>query len=221
MPIATNEFYHIFNRGNNKQQIFKDDLDRARLLFLFLYFQSPITFSQVGRVSNPFVKHRVFDISKEQTKEIASTRFVELVNFALMPNHFHITVYESKKDGIMQYMQRTLNAYTKYFNTRHKQSGHLFQGPYKAVHIRNERQLLYLSAYIHRNPRELRDWKNKEHRYPWSSFQDYHTENRWGALLAHEIITEQFSNKKEYKEFVDKSGAKELEKELGESDILW
>ena len=166
-----------------------------------------------------YVKHPMFNISEDQTKDVIQSRFVELHNFAFMPNHFHITVYESKKDGIVQYMQRTLNAYTKYFNTRHQQSGHLFQGPYKAIHIQNENQLLYLSAYIHRNPRELRSWKNKEHRYPWSSFQDYCRENRWGKLLAREFIVEQFSNGKEYRKFVEKSGAKKLDKELSDLAI--
>ena len=219
IPIAPGEHYHIFNRGNNKQNIFKDDRDRIRFLFLLLYFQSPILFTNISRPTNNYVKHRVFNILEDQTKKVVKNRFVELVNFALMPNHFHLTVYELKEGGIAQYMQRTLNAYTKYFNTRHQQSGHLFQGPYKAIHIRNERQLLYLSAYIHRNPRELQNWKNKEHRYPWSSLQDYCKENRWGRLLAYKFIIEQFSNKKDYRKFVEKSGAKELDRELSDLEV--
>ncbi|MBU3942436.1 hypothetical protein KKA24_00465, partial [Patescibacteria group bacterium] len=69
--------------------------------------------------------------------------------------------------------------------------------------------LLYLSAYVHNNVRELKGWNKKEHLYPWSSFQDYVKENRWGELLKIEIILDQFSNKEEYKSFVQKSGAKE------------
>ena len=62
-------------------------------------------------------------------------------------------------------MQRILNAYTKYFNAKYKKTGHLFQGPFKAVHIERNEQLLHLSAYIHRNPREIKGWKNREHLY--------------------------------------------------------
>ncbi|MDP3935341.1 MAG: transposase [Candidatus Giovannonibacteria bacterium] len=137
-------------------------------------------------------------------------KYVELVNFAMMPNHFHLTVREFKEGGIAQYMQRVLCAYTKYFNAKYQKSGHLFQGPYKAVHIEDNEQLLHLSAYIHRNPRELSEWKNKEHIYPWSSYQDYVNENRWGKLLTQDILLGQFADKKEYENFLKSSPAKIL-----------
>jgi len=207
-PIVPGEYYHIFNRGNNKQNIFKDDRDKVRFLFLILYFQSTVNFPQIGRSVSHYVKHRVFDISDKTIKNIVKNRYVELINFTLVPNHFHLTVYEKEESGIARYMQRVLNAYTKYFNTRHKQSGHLFQGPYKAVHIKNDRQLLYLSTYIHRNQREIKKWRNREYLYPWSSFKDYIKENRWGELLQPNIITERFKNGKEYKKFCDSSPAK-------------
>ena len=113
-------------------------------------------------------------------------------------------------------MQKILNAYTKYINVKYKKSGHLFQGPYKAVHIKDNRQLLHLSAYIHKNHNELREWRNKEDLYPWSSYQDYIKENRWADLLVTDIITGQFKNKKEYYQFVKTSTAKVFEQELEE-----
>jgi putative transposase len=82
------------------------------------------------------------------------------------------------------------------------------QGPYKIVHIKDNEQLLHLSAYIHRNPREIKEWKNKEYKYPWSSYQDCIGENRWNDLFKHQIITEQFSNPNEYKDFIETSGTK-------------
>ena len=85
-----------------------------------------------------------------------TSRYVELVSFAFIPNHFHLIVHEKKENGISQYMQRILNAYTKYFNAKYKKTGHLFQGPFKAVHTESNEQLLHLSAYIHRNPERLR-----------------------------------------------------------------
>ena len=126
-----------------------------------------------------------------------------------MPNHFHLIVYELKEGGIAQYMQRVLCAYTKYFNAKYKKTGHLFQGPYKAVNVERNDQLLYLSTYIHRNPRELLKWKNKEQLYPWSSYQDFIKENRWEELLKQDIILKQFPNKEDYDEFVKSSPAKE------------
>ncbi|MEK7576008.1 MAG: transposase [Patescibacteria group bacterium] len=158
-------------------------------------------------VSN-FVKSSAFNISGEKLEKIIKNRYVELINFSMMPNHFHLITHEMKENGISKYMQRILTAYSKYFNTKYKKSGHLFQGPFQIVHIKNNEQLLHLSAYIHRNPREIKEWKNKEYKYPWSSYQDCIGENRWDELFKHQIITEQFSNPNEYKDFIETSGTK-------------
>ncbi|MDP3785408.1 MAG: transposase [bacterium] len=210
VSIAPGEHYHIFNRGNNKQSLFLDKRDWARFLFLIIHLQSPAVFQNISRQVSGFVKNRAFNISEDDIEEIMRGKYVELVNFAMMPNHFHLTAREFKEGGMAQYMQRVLCAYTKYFNAKYQKSGHLFQGPYKAVHIEDNEQLLYLSAYIHRNPRELSEWKNKEYIYPWSSCQDYVNENRWGKLLAQNIILEQFADKKEYENFLKSSPAKTL-----------
>ncbi|MBU4224123.1 transposase [Patescibacteria group bacterium] len=214
IKISVNEHYHIFNRGNNKQNIFLDERDYVRMLFLILHLQSPLVLQNMSRPVSNFVKSRAFNISKTTIEKIIKNRYVELINFTLMPNHFHISIRELKEDGISQYMQRILTAYTKYFNAKYGKSGHLFQGPFQIVHIEDNEQLLHLSAYIHRNPREIKEWKNKEHQYTWSSYQDCITENRWKEFLKHQIITGQFSDKKEYQSFVKTSGTK---LELGEN----
>ena len=206
--LAPGEFFHIFNRGNNKQNIFVDERDRARLLFLILYFQSQMNFYNIGRQISNYVKHRMFNIEDDIKKNIVKNRYVELINFVLMPNHFHLTLCELKNGGISKYMQRILNSYTKYFNTKHDQSGHLFQGPYKMVHIKDNNQLLYLSTYIHRNPREIKVWANREDQYPWSSYQDYIGQNRWGEILKLDVISTQFISEQKYKSFVKTSPAK-------------
>ncbi len=203
--ISIGEYYHIYNRENSKQNLFLEERDWVRFLFLILYLQSPISFNNSGRPVSYFVGHRKFNT---ENKDVIKNRYVELINFCLMPNHFHITAREIKEGGISRYLQRVQISYTKYLNTKHGKSGHLFQGAFNAVRVKNNEQLLHLSAYIHRNPREIKEWKNKEHQYPWSSYQDYIKENRWGELIKREIISDQFSDKKEYFDFVETSGTK-------------
>jgi putative transposase len=153
-------------------------------------------------------------LDSDTTQEIIEHRFVELTCFCLMPNHFHLIVKEVEENGTARYMQKVLNSYTKYYNTKYHKSGHLFQGPYKAVHVENNNQLLHLSAYIHRNPRELKEWFKKEDIYPWSSYQDFIGINRFEKLLVPDIINGQFENKEDYDEFVKTSPAKLSELEL-------
>lgn len=217
IQFAVGEFYHIYNRGVNKQAVFLDRRDYVRFLFIILAFQSEISIYNISCYISTFIKHSVFNISEKTIDKIDDNKIVGLVGFALMPNHFHLILREIDDGGISRYMQKVLNAYTKYFNAKYKRSGHLFQGPFQAVLIETNEQLLHLSAYIHRNPRELKEWKGKEHKYPWSSFQDFYNENRWEKLLVPYIITEQFETPKEYKDFVDKSGAKDGDDGLGKN----
>jgi len=208
--FAPGEYYHLLGRGNYKQNIFLDERDYVRFLFSVLYFQMPGSYKNIGRQVTHFIDHGTFS-EERPAKDLVHDRYVEVVNFALMPNHFHLTVRENAEGGISKYMQRALNGFTKYHNAKYEKTGHLFQGPFKAVHIDDNEQLLYLSAYIHRNPRELSRWRGKEHRYAWSSYQDYLYENRWGDLLVPDIVLGQFSGKGEYRRAVEKSGAKDLD----------
>ncbi len=206
--ITPGEHYHIYNRGNDKQLIFRDNKDRARFLFLILYFQAPVYFENIRRFIAPLERETVVPLKEKLLHDFAKKRAVLLENFALMPNHFHLLAYELSAGGISRYMQRALNSYTKYFNAKYHRSGHLFEGTFQVVHIKTNKQLLHVSAYIHRNPREIKIWGGKEHLFPWSSFRDFVGDNRWGKFLHKDILMEQFENNKEYLRFVNSSPAK-------------
>lgn len=230
VPFIAGEYFHLVNRGNLKCEIFKDNADRARFLFYLLYLQSQKSFEQPGRYVKKFIKTGNFGIDKNNEKEIANKQLVKIIAFCLMPNHFHILVQSNIDNGVSIYMQKVLNAYTKYFNAKYKQTGHLFSGPFRAVHIENNEQLLYTSAYIHKNPIELltedqtvRHQVSDIHsleRYSWSSFRDFINQNRWGKLLDPSIVLDQMMGKKraqkgqDYKKWVEESGAKDKENKL-------
>ena len=204
------EYYHVFNRGVHKQAIFDNDQDRFRFLFLITHLQSPIIFTDIGEaVKNLKKSLRQHSVLTSINQKIVQERTVELASFILMPNHFHLIIKEEKTGGISTFMQRLQNSYTKYFNIKNEVSGHLFQGPYRIVHIKDNEQLLYTSAYIHRNCRELKGWGDREGEYPWSSYCDYIKQNRWKKLLSNDAILGQFNSPQEYREWVATSGAKE------------
>ncbi len=197
----------------HKRQIFYDNNDYIRFLFQITHFQSPKNFTNATAMAQSFRRNFLSNqprglIDERTSSEIHNARTIKLVAFALMPNHFHLLVQELSDGGIPFFMQRTQNGFTKYSNIKQETSGHLLQGPYRIIHIRDNDQLLYVSSYFHRNCRELNSWKNRERKYPWSSLQDYVTENRFGKLLATEIVLEQFNGRKEYEEFVASSSAK-------------
>lgn len=73
-----------------------------------------------------------------------------------------------------------------YFNKKHKRSGALLQGTFKAQHVDTDPYAKYLFSYIHLNPAKLKDplWKERGVRdlkalreyvqnYPHSSIGEY------------------------------------------------
>ncbi len=219
VPFVAGEYFHLVNRGNLKCEIFKDDKDRARFMFYLLYFQSLKSINNIGFHTKNFLQTNDFGISDKETKEITDNQIVKIIAFSLMPNHFHILVQSAVDNGVSIYMQKVLNGYTKYFNAKYQQSGHLFQGPFRAVHVKDNEQLLCTSAYIHLNPMEIGQ-QGKETKYRWSSFGDFVGQNRWDRLLDSSIILEQIKeNGDDYQKWVEESGAKEIKDKDDELDF--
>lgn len=73
-----------------------------------------------------------------------------LLAHCLMPNHFHFLVHQVLAETIDRFMNSLCTRYTMYFNRKYERLGPLFQGVYKAVLVKTDEQLLYLSRYIHR-----------------------------------------------------------------------
>ncbi|MBN2094104.1 MAG: transposase [Candidatus Zambryskibacteria bacterium] len=208
--FAPDEHYHVFGRGINQEKIFIDNQDKARFTFLITHFQSPARIYNISWYTDAFIKKGSFNLKEDRVKEILKKRSIELISFVLMSNHFHILVQNLQDKILSVYMHRILTAYSKYFNAKYNKKGHVFEGPFKAVHIKNNNQLLHLSAYIHKNPKEIKEWENTYDQYPYSSYQDYLGSNRWGKFLSTDIILKQFKDQSKYKEFVTFSTAKEF-----------
>ena len=209
IKFAEGEYYHVCSRSTDQKQLFFDDVDKARFLFLILHFQSPTPIHNTGWYAHSFLKKQVYAPTKSKLSDILKTRYIELVAFAMMPNHFHLLLKNMEDQILSIYMHRVLTAYSKYFATKYKKPGHVFQGPFRAVHIKNNVQLLHTSAYIHKNPIDIKELGNDILNYQWSSYQDYVSTNRWGKLLETKIVSEQFNNQNAYRNFVETSMAKE------------
>ena len=82
---------------------------------------------------------------------------VKILAFCFMPNHIHLLVRQIKNNGITQFMRKFGAGYAAYFNKRYDRRGHLFQGRFKAVHIKNNEQLKTIFVYIYTNSISLVD----------------------------------------------------------------
>lgn len=96
--------------------------------------------------------------------------------FVLMTNHYHLLI-EIPEPNLVARMRWFQTTHTVRFNRRHRSSGHLFQGRYKAVIVDPEERgyFVTLSDYIHLNPVRARMISLEERLfdYRWSSYRWY------------------------------------------------
>ena len=137
VPLVVGEYYHVYNRGNNRQPIF---FERENYLFFLRRLRERLLV-----VQDPAVEP---DSGSPEVRQVCT-----LVAYCLMPNHYHLLVSPTD-DGFSRNMQRFSISYTKAINKRHDRVGALFQGHYQALHVDRAEYLLHLSRYIHLNPVE-------------------------------------------------------------------
>ena len=188
-PLVNGEFYHIYNRGSEKRNIYQQPRDYKRFQQTFYYYQF---LGPKPKFSN-FNKTNLF-------KPLFNEKYVEIICYCLMPNHFHFLIKQLKNNGISIFMSQLSNSFTKYFNTKYNRVGPLLQGAFKAVRIENNDQLLHVSRYIHLNPIVSGLIKNLDD-YQWSSYLEYTQANN--MFCSPVEILNFFPSKEKYKQFVE------------------
>ncbi|MBW1920759.1 MAG: transposase [Deltaproteobacteria bacterium] len=120
--------------------------------------------------------------------------------YCLMPNHIHLLL-ETEEANLSKIMQRLLSAYTLYFNKKHNQTGHLFQGRFKSLVVEKDDYLIELSRYIHLNPVRANIVKKPED-YRWSSLGYYLGGRSNNFLWVEDILSPFGGDGMAYLEFV-------------------
>jgi len=196
--FVPNETYHVFNRGVEKRVVFSSGHDHERALLTASYYQ----------YNNPPIRlSHLLDLnSKEQLNVYHrlenNSKMVKILAYCLMPNHFHFLLREEQQGGISQFISKWSNSYSKYFNTKNKRVGPLFQGTFKAVHIETDEQLLQVTRYIHLNPlTSFLVQKEDLIKYPWSSLAEL-TGNSTKNLASSEVIVNNFKTTENYIDFL-------------------
>jgi putative transposase len=117
----------------------------------------------------------------------ASERFhLEIFCFCLMSNHYHLLLRtaDANLSPAMQWLNTT---HAVRFKTRHRRSGHFFQGRFKSVLVEDEPHWQHLSFYIHLNPVRAGMVEDPA-QYKWSSYPDYIRSNSRFEWLCREQI---------------------------------
>ena len=172
--ITYGKYYHIFNRGTNKQNIFNDNDDYRHFFNLMSVFLEPIADIYAYAVlRNHF--HIAIRIKKEyeigylNSKHAKSKDIYEKWKIFYPKKDegkLHDSDIKPKPDKMIQHFCST---YAKGFNTKYYRSGAVFEHPYNRILVDNIHYLKRLIIYIHNNPIK-HGFCNHPSDYPWTSY---------------------------------------------------
>lgn len=171
-------YYHVYARGRGKQNIYHDDEDYRTFLNLFK-----------RHLSN----NKVLDSQGLPYMHLHGK--VELLCYCLMPNHFHLLLYQVDPASMSRLMRAVIAAYTRYYNKKYSTSGSLLESTYKASRITSDAYLLHISRYIHLNPK---NWRQ----HPYSSIHAYFGVGNPSWLQPKRVV-ELFESLPVYADFLD------------------
>lgn len=173
-PWQEGACYHITARGNRKEYIFKENND-------FKYYLSLV----------------------EEALEYYKEYNYKIICYCLMNNHVHLMIKtDTKPVGTL--IARIHSIYTRYFNKKYEFVGHLFQGRYHSEIIKDDKQFLETTRYIHLNPVRA-SIVAKPQMYKWSSYNML-IGNKEERIIDSEMIHRYFIYEKKhqlYKNFIN------------------
>ncbi|MCF6307802.1 MAG: transposase [Flavobacteriaceae bacterium] len=130
IPFEIGNYYHIYNRGNNKDLIFIEEGNYYYFLQLMKKYLIPIA----DIYSYCLIPNHFHLILKIKDKNELPDAFISL------------------KTKLHQPFSNMFNTYTKAINKRHNRRGSLFQEHLKRKPIKNEGYLRNLIIYVNTNP---------------------------------------------------------------------
>ena len=147
--METDKFYHIYNRTNNKELLFKEDINYFYFLNQFKKYISPISdvyayclipnhFHFVLKIKESSHLERFFEakLEKAKTKSQDLQGFENLGGLKLISQQF----------------SNLFNSYTKSINKKYNRNGSLFAQNFKKKEINTEKYLQQVILYVHLNP---------------------------------------------------------------------
>ncbi len=167
MHILPDQFYHIYNQGNNQQLVFSDHEDCMNFLKRVKRHISPVC-DILAYCLMPNHFHFLV-ITNETSAEALPLGNIEITRLS---NAFRLLASQYVLD----------------YNKKHNRSGSLFRQKTKAKLLPDHEQAFICFQYIHQNPVKA-DLVNKMEHYEYSSFNDY-AKRRNGTLCNRELAAQ-------------------------------
>jgi len=171
-PITHGNFYHLYNRGNNRENVFLQERNYAYFMELWWKHTSPI--------------------AETWAYCLLRNHFHILV---FIKNSEDLTGLKNKNREPSQYFSNFFNAYARGVNIATQRTGALFERPFKRIPVGSESYLIRLIIYIHQNPQkhhfteDFRAW----------NYSSYHEcTGNVGTRLGKDKVLQLFGSEKDF-----------------------
>ena len=174
-------FYHIYNRGNNRENIFFEEKNYHYFLELWVKYVMPIAETYAYCLMKNHFHFLVRIRETIKTSEVSKTS--------------EVYTYISKQFSNM------FNAYAKAINKKYNRTGSLFQTRFGRKGVSSEAYLYNLIHYIHFNPQYhkfVKDFRD----YPYSSYHAFLTNKK--TNIARKAVIDLFGDVNEFIDFHDR-----------------
>ena len=106
----------------------------------------------------------------KQLLEVKKKFELQIYAYCLMYNHIHLVI--RVKDNLLSKPIQSLGIrYSQFFNKKYNRSGPFFEERFNSKCVENQKYLLDVCRYVHRNP-ESAGFATTEN-YKWSSYNEY------------------------------------------------
>ena len=176
IPLVGGQYYHIYNRGNNGENLFIEERNYQYFFELYIHHIYPVANTYAYcLMKNHF--HLLVQIKPE--KDLTGFQNLSGLNYS-------------------KPFSNLFNAYTKTINNTYHRTGSLFQRPFKRILVDSDAYLTHLVNYIHHNPQK-HGFTDDFRTYPYSSYQTIYQQKN--SRIEGKTVIDWFGNTKSFVEY--------------------
>lgn len=183
-PLVGESYYHIYNRGVNGENLFKEEKNYDFFLNKYATYIDPI----VETYAYCLLKNHFHLLIRTKSEN-------EILSFYNNKNADRVNKNKTASEIISLQFSHLFNSYSQSINKSNNRSGALFERPFRRILVNSDTYFTKLIHYIHYNPQKhdfVSDFKEYQH----SSYHS-HLSKKTSKIKREEVIN-WFGNKSEY-----------------------
>ncbi len=152
------------------------------------------------RLQSLFIEPTNYEYIIRSLGRIGKTCGISIIAYCLLPNHYHLLVYQEKETAAGELPKRVFGGYSRAVNRRYGWEGTLYEGRFKAKTVKDQDFLRHLCRYIHANPVK-HGFVDDLEAWPWSNYLEW-VGKRERTAVNRPLVDAVFGSGKAYADFV-------------------